>query len=229
MSNSAFSTATPLERIVDTDYHYIQPTDSDDSFSVGANSVATGSNMAVGGGITVEPTSASTLVVGFGMDVTGDYNIIGGAGGTFTGDNNLISSPGSTVTGSQNYVFGLGNTVTGSNNMLFGTGLTLTASGQIKFGYPLSLSGAPTVDLHAATKKYVDDGLALKLGSTLAATGTIDDSNTVFTFASLPTLIFVNGAAYKQTGGSLTWTWSAGPLQATLSQAVGTGGTIWGL
>ncbi|MEU8003218.1 hypothetical protein AB0B66_18835 [Catellatospora sp. NPDC049111] len=40
-------------------------------------------------------------------------------------------------------------------NMLNTTGGTLTG--------PLTLAGAPTLDLHAATKKYVDDGLTLKL------------------------------------------------------------------
>src|ERR1044071_6753973 len=37
----------------------------------------------------------------------------------------------------------------------------LNLSGGTLTGF-LILSGAPTADLHAATKKYVDDGLALK-------------------------------------------------------------------
>lgn len=57
--------------------------------------------------------------------------------------------------------------------------------------------------------------------------GTIDDSNTVFGFATQPTLVNVNGGFYQQTGGSITWTWNAGTSQVTLSSPVGTGGSIF--
>ncbi len=63
----------------------------------------------------------------------------------------------------------------------------------------------------------------------LAATGTIDDSNTAFTFLQLPTVIVMNGGMYQQTGGIITWTWDAGTLTATLSSPVGTGGSIFGI
>lgn len=66
--------------------------------------------------------------------------------------------------------------------------------------------------------------------SVLAATGTIDDSNTVFTFISAPTLVVVNGAAYASTstvGGTLAWT--AVGTTVTLAFAVGTGGSIYAL
>lgn len=63
--------------------------------------------------------------------------------------------------------------------------------------------------------------------SILAATGTIDDSNATFTFTSEPSLLVINGGIYQQTGGAITWSYSAGT--ATLSVAVGTGGSIFGI
>lgn len=65
-------------------------------------------------------------------------------------------------------------------------------------------------------------------GTILDAVGTIDDTNTQFTFTQIPQIINVNGAFYRQTGGSITWTWDAGTLTATLSVPVGTGGSIFG-
>lgn len=62
----------------------------------------------------------------------------------------------------------------------------------------------------------------------LPATGAINDSNLAFTFTKLPTLLCINGGFYQQTGGSITWTWNAGSLTATLSSVVGTGGSIFG-
>lgn len=63
----------------------------------------------------------------------------------------------------------------------------------------------------------------------LAATGTINDSNAAFVFPSLPKLVVVNGTAYEQTGGAITWTWNAGTLTATLSSPVGVNGSIFGM
>lgn len=63
--------------------------------------------------------------------------------------------------------------------------------------------------------------------SILAATGTINDSNKDFTFTSEPTLISINGVMYQKTGGAITWSFAGST--ATLSSAVGTGGSIFGL
>lgn len=60
----------------------------------------------------------------------------------------------------------------------------------------------------------------------LTATGTIDDSNLLFSFSEKPTEIVVNGASYTENNG---WTWSA--PNATLETnpgPVGTGGRIYG-
>lgn len=65
--------------------------------------------------------------------------------------------------------------------------------------------------------------------SVLTATGTINDSNTTFTFASEPAILIINGASYQQTGGAITWTWTAGTLTVALSSPVGSGGSIFGL
>ena len=63
--------------------------------------------------------------------------------------------------------------------------------------------------------------------SVLTATGTIDDSNMTFTFTSEPAILIINGASYRQAGGSMTWTYLAGTV--TLSSPVGSGGSIFGL
>lgn len=63
--------------------------------------------------------------------------------------------------------------------------------------------------------------------SVLTVTGTVDDSNLSFTVASQPTLVIINGASYRTTSDSITWTYLAGTL--TLSQAVGAGGSIYAL
>jgi hypothetical protein len=62
-------------------------------------------------------------------------------------------------------------------------------------------------------------------GGVLTATGTIDDSNTVFVFTSAPTELVINGASYIKTGGAITWT---GTTTVTLSSPVGVNGSIYG-
>lgn len=60
--------------------------------------------------------------------------------------------------------------------------------------------------------------------SVLTATGTVDDSNTTFTFASTPTLVIVNGATYRHGKGVTIAT-----TTATLDNPVGIGGDIYAL
>lgn len=60
--------------------------------------------------------------------------------------------------------------------------------------------------------------------SVLAATGTVDDSNTEFTFASEPTLVVVNGTSYRHGHGVTIAT-----TTATLDNAPGVGGDVYGL
>lgn len=60
--------------------------------------------------------------------------------------------------------------------------------------------------------------------SVLAATGTIDDSNVTFTFASTPTLVIVNGACYRDGKGCSIVT-----TTVTLDNPVGTGGDVYAL
>lgn len=57
--------------------------------------------------------------------------------------------------------------------------------------------------------------------------GTIDDSNVIFTSYKEPNYLIINGGAYQKTGGAITWTWVSGTI--TLSNAVGTNGSIWGI
>lgn len=57
----------------------------------------------------------------------------------------------------------------------------------------------------------------------LTATGTINSSNTIFTFISKPTYIFIDGVKYRQNEG---WTWVGGTLTATVTKAPDY--SIWG-
>ena len=98
---------------------------------------------------------------------------------------------------------------------------TLIASSNVDGFTPVRLYADPTTHRLLVN---LSGGISI-----LAATGTIDDSNTAFTFPSLPTVLVINGALYQQTGGAITWTWNAGTLTATLSAPVGTGGSIFGI
>ena len=107
-------------------------------------------------------------------------------------------------------VYGSGTKVgTKANEINFGTGLTATNSyGRITVVASNTLSSPITV------------------------TGTPNSSNRIFTIASEPTVLVINGVFYRSTGGAITWTYLAGTL--TLSQPVGsdvdgvdTNGTIW--
>ena len=60
---------------------------------------------------------------------------------------------------------------------------------------------------------------------TLGATGTKNDTNTVFTFAMKPLFIVVNGQMLHEDSG---WAWT-NSTTATLDNPVGTGGTIIGV
>lgn len=66
----------------------------------------------------------------------------------------------------------------------------------------------------------------------LDATGTVDDSNTQFSFTEEPGAIVMNGSTYREgstVGGTVVWTWDAGTLTATMFAPVGTGGDIYGI
>lgn len=99
---------------------------------------------------------------------------------------------------------GIGYLHGGGDTLANGAGYTLVrnANGTVS----LSISGAGT--------------------NILIATGTVDDSNTFFTFVSKPKIINVNGAFYRENFG---WSWDDGTLTATLDNPVGTGGDIYGL
>jgi protein-arginine kinase activator protein McsA len=92
-----------------------------------------------------------------------------------------------------------------SINLIGGTGVTLTYS---------QSHGRNDITISAA-------GGSLAV---LAATGTVDDSNTTFTFISAPTLVIVNGAAYRH-GSGVTITGTS----AVLDNPVGTGGDIYAI
>lgn len=126
----------------------------------------------------------------------------------------VLNSPkgggGSVARGIQLYVDGGKKGISNTINLIPGVGVSLTYS---------KAGGRNDITINASSSAI----------SVLTATGTIDESNTTFTFASQPTLLVINGASYGQTGGAITWTWNSGTLTATLSSPVGTGGSIFGL
>ena len=82
-----------------------------------------------------------------------------------------------------------------------------------------------TVYADPITHRLLVDSTDSSSGVTvLIATGTVDDANTTFTFASEPTVVVVNGATYR-TGKGCTITGTT----VTIGYPVGTGGDIFGL
>ncbi len=102
----------------------------------------------------------------------------------------------------------------GMHEMMHGGGPTLAA------GTNITLTTSATTGITTVTA-------ASGSLSFLSATGTINDANVTFTFASLPIALIINGAVYQQSGGAITWSYLAGTV--TLSSPVGTGGSIVGL
>jgi len=60
-------------------------------------------------------------------------------------------------------------------------------------------------------------------------TGDIDDTNTVFTFASAPSLVIVNGATYRNGSTAMGGTIVISGTTVTLPSPVGTGGDLYAL
>jgi hypothetical protein len=57
--------------------------------------------------------------------------------------------------------------------------------------------------------------------------GNIDDSNTAFAFSTLPLILVINGLAYRQSGGAITWSYAGGIV--ILSSPVGVNGSLFAL
>lgn len=92
-------------------------------------------------------------------------------------------------------------------NLLGGTGMTLVVN-QVGERIDVTLNSSAS-----------GGGL-----SVLTATGAVDDSNVTFTFVSAPTLVVVNGTAYRDGHGV-----SVVGTTATLDNPVGVGGDIYAL
>ena len=60
-------------------------------------------------------------------------------------------------------------------------------------------------------------------------TGDIDDVNTVFTFASAPTLVVVNGSTYRNGSTAMGGTVSISGVTVTLPNPVGSGGDVYAI
>jgi hypothetical protein len=118
-------------------------------------------------------------------------------------------------TGGRGGAKGIGLYVDGSKKLLTAQTLNLVAGTGISLSYAYA-SGRNDITISASAS-----GGSM---SVLAATGTVDDSNKVFTFASAPTLVVVNGNAYRNGHGV-----TISGTTATLDDAVGAGGDIYGL
>ncbi|MFA6459610.1 MAG: hypothetical protein WCV79_04445 [Candidatus Paceibacterota bacterium] len=79
----------------------------------------------------------------------------------------------------------------------------------------LAVSGATEAIQKTGINSFANINFGSSGGFTeLPATGTVDGSNTVFTFTEKPTYIVLDHAVYKENMG---WTWSVGTLTATMS------------
>lgn len=95
----------------------------------------------------------------------------------------------------------------------------------LRGGGDIVLAGNGVTIVNSGGKKIINATPAA-LGI-IAVSGTIDDTNVTFTAATQPTLLNINGSFYQKTGGTFTWTYVAGTI--TLNNAVGTGGSIFGI
>ena len=100
---------------------------------------------------------------------------------------------------------GTGNAVTTGSISDDGKTLTLTKGETFiptsggTFTGAVTLSGAPTTDLHATTKKYVDDSIssAISVSDAMVFKGTVGTSGTVASISAINTSSAVKGDTYK--------------------------------
>ncbi len=121
-----------------------------------------------------------------------------------TGGTRAVSGPGR---GIQLYVDGSKKGLIQYLNLIPGVGVSFTFS---------TASGRNDLTINASATTSV-----------LTVTGTRDDSNVTFTTVSEPAIVVINGASYRSTGGSITWSWAAGTL--ILSSPVGQGGDVYAI
>lgn len=111
---------------------------------------------------------------------------------------------------------GIGLYVNGAKKLLTAQTINLVAGTNVTLSYN---SSNGRNDITISSTGDASGGL-----SVLPATGTVDDSNVTFTFASTPTLVVVNGTAYRNGFGVTIVT-----TTATLDNPPGTGGDVYGL
>lgn len=109
---------------------------------------------------------------------------------------------------------GIGLYIGGSKKLLTAQMINLVAGTGISITYAYT-SGRNDITISATGSGSF---------SVLAATGTINDANTVFTFPSTPSIVVVNGASYRNGAGVTIVT-----TTATLDNPVGVGGDIYGV
>lgn len=109
---------------------------------------------------------------------------------------------------------GIGLYIGGSKKLLTAQQINLIAGTNITLSYSYA-NGRNDITINGGAGGSM---------SVLAATGTINDSNVVFTFASEPKLVVVNGAAYRHGAGVTIAT-----TTATLDNPPGSGGDVYGL
>jgi hypothetical protein len=173
-----------------------------------------GSNIfTVGQSIKFGTAGSTALGIGVSGDTTNKFQITNdgiisfGAGGSTAVDTNLYRSAANTLKTDDDFIVGTNLSVTGTS--------TLTGNTTMGVGATLTLAVAPSVDMHAATKKYVDDKQAATYVDKEIPTGTINGSNTVFTLANTPItgsdhvyvsgMLFLAGTHYNISGATITF------------------------
>ena len=182
---------------------------------------AIGAALTGGTGITVTPNdNADTITVAVDSTIaTKSYT----DSAVSTGISNLIASAPSTLDTLNELAAALGNDASFSTTVTNSIAGKVAKSGDTMTG-ALTLSGAPTVDLHAATKKYVDDAKSAAESTAASALSTHESDTTNVHGITDTSKVVITDASQTLTNKTLTTPTIASFANATHDHTNAAGG-----
>jgi hypothetical protein len=176
-------------------------------------------------GLREEASGDSSLALGTDNVAAGTSAYAIGAGNTASIAGDVAIGGGNTAQGGASTAIGVGNTVFGSGAMALGRSCIAFAANCIAMGISIANFVANSLEIGASNAEkvridangvnsitaagyYLRNGVPIFNGI-LAATGTVNGSNTVFTFAYAPQIIVVDGGKFMQqtsSDGTVNWT-----------------------